>query len=258
MKVVWPVLFAATMTLLGGVASAGRVRTAPLFPLQFNATGTVLFVAGYTVDPVAGVTGECDFKVSHSGSGRGGGYKIVTTYYQGICTWDLYGNLLSQAFTTTSGAPVPQPPTPFMTIGNQITYGIDAMGDSTGQTTATTGFVIHNTSDYVWTPVTQITTDAQTPVSFQATLTSTGNLDLHVIGSNVYTNTGQPVTVLDDSCLGQTIGVGQSCTITLSYDPTALVSETTTVLDAVHVDLTTNSGIAHPFTQSISVTGVND
>ena len=258
MRFVWPAIFAATITLVGGVASAGRMRPTPLFPLQFGATGTVLFVAGYTVDPVAGVTGECDFKVSHSGSGRGGGYKTITNYYLGICTWDLYGNLLSQTFTTTTQAPVPHPPDVVSVNGNQITYGTDDARDSTGQTTATTGFVMHSTSDYVWTPVTQITTDAQTPVSFQATLTSTGNRNLRVVGSNLYTNTGEPVTVLDDSCVGQTIWVGQTCTMTLNYDPAGLVSETTTVLDAVHIDLTTNSGLAHPFTQSISVTGVSD
>jgi hypothetical protein len=259
MKLAWSVALAATIVLVGGAASAGRPRQAPLFPLQFGATGTVLFVAGYTVDAVAGVTGECDYKVSHSGSGRGGGYRVVTDYYQGVCTWDLFGNLVSETFTRTTGAPTPNPPTPLYTIGNQITYGIDASGDSTGQTTATTGFVIHNTADYVWTPVSQITTDARTPISFQATLTSTGNLNLDITGSTVYTSTGAAVTVLGDTCTGQAILPGQSCTITLSYDPTGLVSDTGTVFDTVTVELTTNSGKAQvPFTQSIFVTGVND
>jgi hypothetical protein len=258
MRVAWSVIFAATMMLVGGAASAGRPRQAPLFPLQFSATGTILYVAGYSVDPIAGVTGECDYKWTHSGSGRGGGYKTVTDYYQGVCTWDLRGNLLTKTFTILPQAPVPNPPAPISVIGNRTTYGTDAEGDSTGQTATTTGFVIHSTSDYVWTPVAQITTDAQTPVSFQATLTSTGNLNLDVIGSSIYTSAGGAVTVLDDGCTGQTILVGQSCTITLNYDPTGLVSELTTVLDSVQVDLTTDAGVEHPFAQPITVTGVSD
>jgi len=259
MKLAWPVALAATVMLWGGTASAGRPRQAPLFPLQFGATGTVLFVAGYTVDPLAGVTGECDYKVSHSGSGRGGGYKVVTDYYQGVCTWDLFGSLLSQTFTKTAGAPVPHPPIPLYMIGNQITYGIDASGDSTGQTSTTTGFVIHNTADYVWMPVSQITTDAQTPASFQATLTSTGNLSLDVTGSNIYSGLGASVTVLGDTCTGQAILPGQSCTITLSYDPSGLVSDTGTAFDTISIEISTNSGRSQaPFTQSIFVTGVND
>ena|SRR5215468_10226604 len=115
-----------------------------------------------------------------------------------------------------------------------------------------------STSDYAWTPTTQITTDAQTQISFQATLTSTGDLSPRVTDVSVSTSFGRPVTVLDDSCVGHAIPVGTTCTITVDYDPAGLTADAPTLVDAVNVDLTTNSGLSRPFAQPIQVTGVDD
>jgi hypothetical protein len=203
-------------------------------PPRFSPIGSVVYVAGYAVDST-GVTGECDYKHSHSGSGRGGGYRIFTDYYQGVCSWDLFGNLLSQSFVTVPQAPVPNPPAPISEDGATITYDKDGAGDSTGQTGPTSGFVMHSAADYVWAAAAQITTDAATPISFQATLTSTGDRPLFPMGVTAGSGWGQTVTVLDDGCDGYSIQPGRTCTITFAYDGSGIVADAPSVVDTVSV-----------------------
>jgi hypothetical protein len=114
-------LVAFSCMAVPGVAGAYAYR------LQFTPSSGYrgLVVAGYEF---AGdtVVGNCSYYTVHSGSGRGGGYHSIKTYFNQTCTWDLYGNLLG----TTPGAPAV--PAPQYISGTQTVYAVNANGGYTG------------------------------------------------------------------------------------------------------------------------------
>ncbi|TMQ21798.1 MAG: hypothetical protein E6K82_14655 [Candidatus Rokuibacteriota bacterium] len=94
----------ATVTVAIPGASGGGNEYSLQFTPASGARGLV--VAGYALaaDLVRGtiVVGNCSYYTVHSGSGRGGGYRTTTTYYNQTCTWD-------QSATSSASRPVPQP-----------------------------------------------------------------------------------------------------------------------------------------------------
>ena len=227
--------------------SAGLIH-ANTYPLQFGpATSTtgisVLYVAGYKVDPANGVSGECDYVRTTHGSGRGA--RTYHYYYKGACNWDLFGRLTSSSSVEVVGVPVRTPPQPISTSGTTITYGTDTAGDRTGQTTLTSGFVYHASSDYSWAAANSLSATNLAPASFQVTLTSTGDLPLVVLGANVTSGRGVS-KVTGNSCAGKTVPNGSICTISGTYDATTVTADDPiTVYDTLLVDATTNSGNSH-------------
>jgi hypothetical protein len=241
--------------------AAGLIR-ANTYPLQFGPSTTTsgvsaLYVAGYKVDPVNGVSGECNYVSTTHGSGRGA--KTFHHYFKGVCTWDLFGRVTSSSHVEVAGTPVPTPPPPVSVNGTIITYGTDAAGDRTGQTTLTSGFVYHASPDYSWAAANSLSATNLSPATFQATLTSTGDLPLTVSGANVSSSlaaggTAIKVKVTGNTCAGQTVPNGSICTISGTYDATVLTADDPiTVYDTLLINVITNSGNSHQLSLRVYV-----
>lgn len=225
-----------------------------VYPLQFTpaAGARGLVVAGYALvaDPVAGlrVLGNCSYNTVHSGSGRGGGYHTVTTYYNQTCTWDLYGNLL----TITPGLPVAPPPV--SVTSTQTIYATDPSGVYTGtdSTVPGRGFVYTPGAHYTWlTSNAYAVLQQQTPYTFTITLKSDGDLPLTVFGAQASAVAAQ-ATVNSTTCSGA-IPVGSTCSVTVTYDPSALRSPTGLAYDTLDVKVLTDAGQAHDFVQRYTI-----
>ena len=54
------------------------------------------------------------------------------------------------------------------------------------------------------------------------------------------------MTLKSTTCIGETL-VGDTCTITMTYDDTGVTSPIGLVLDTLRIDLTSNAGGAHDF-----------
>jgi len=152
------------------------------YPLQFTpgAGYRGLVVAGYQLvaNSFGGSTvlGNCSYYTVRSGSGRGGGYRTITTHYDQTCTWDLYGNLL----TVTPGAPVV--PAPLSVNGTQTVYAANAQGVFTGSDSALPfhGFVYTPGSHFSWLTPNPYTVLSQTVYTVTATLKSDGDMPLSI------------------------------------------------------------------------------
>jgi hypothetical protein len=137
--------------------------------------------------------------------------------------------------------------------GTTITYGTDSEGDKTGQTTHIAGFVYHASPDYTWAAANYLSAGTLSVVTFQATLTSTGDRPLSVssaTATSALASGGTPikVQVTGISCLGQPLASGSICTISGTYDATAVsADDPITLYDTLKVDVSSNSGIAHEF-----------
>jgi uncharacterized repeat protein (TIGR03803 family) len=226
-----------------------------VYPLQFTpASGARgLIVAGYALaaDPVAGlrVTGSCSYYTVRSGSGRGGGYHTTTTYFNQTCTWDLYGKLLSVA----TGAPAA--PTPIAVNGSATIYAIDASSGvytGTDSTLPGRGFVYTPGAHYTWVTANPYTVlQQQSPYVLVITIKSDGDLPLTVFAMQT-TALRATATVNGTTCSGA-IPVGSTCTITVTYDPSALSSPTGLAYDTLDVRLLTDAGQTHDFLQGYTV-----
>src|SRR4029077_17420829 len=173
---------AVTMTTTVNVAVPEASGGGNEYPLQFAPAAGAggLVVAGYQLVPDSRfgliVVGNCSYYTQHSGSGRGGGYKTITTYYNQTCTWDPFGNLL----TIAHGAPAV--PTPIATIGTRTIYATNPTGAFTGSDTALTnrGFVFTPGSHYTWLTSNAYTVLQQALYTLTVTLTSDGDMPLAV------------------------------------------------------------------------------
>ena len=219
------------------------------YRLQFtpNAGYRGLVVAGYSLSGNT-VTGNCSYYTVHSGSGKGGGYHTVTTYYNQTCTWDLYGNLLSMA----QGAPAA--PAPLYKNATQTVYGLDANGHYTGTDSNLPygGFVNTPGSHYTWQTSNAYMVLTQSLYTFTAVLASDGDLPLNVSAVTAGAVSGK-ATVNSTNCVGQT-KAGLTCSITVTYDPTKLRSATGLAYDTLTIAVTSDAGQGHNFVQSYTIT----
>jgi hypothetical protein len=224
------------------------------YPLQFTpaAGARGLVVAGYglAADPVHGtvVVGNCSYYTVHSGSGRGGGYKTITTYYNQTCTWDSYGNLLSIA----AGAPVAPPP--LAVNGTQTVYASDpASGIYTRIDSAlpNRGFVFTPGSHYTWLTSNSYAVIPQATYSVTVTLKSDGDIPLGVSSVQASALAGI-ASVSGTSCTGM-IAVGSTCAITVRYDPTPLQSPTGLAYDTLTIHLNADSAQSVDWAQRYTI-----
>ena len=223
------------------------------YPLQFTPAPGYrgLVVAGYQLltDPVQGdfVAGNCSYYTVHSGSGRGGGYKTITTHYDQTCTWDLYGNLL----TVTPGAPAV--PTPISVIGTRTTYASNGNGVYTGADSALPfgGFVYTPGSHYSWLTPNPYAVIQQAVSTVTVTLESDGDMPLNVSSAQVSAVTGK-ATVRSTTC-GTEMSVGSTCAVTVTYDPTGLRSPTGLAYDTLDIRVISDAGQVHDFVQRYTI-----
>ncbi len=210
-----------------------------------------LVVAGYGLapDPLHGtvVIGNCSYYTVRSGSGRGGGYKTTTTYFNQTCTWDPYGNLLTVAL----GAPAI--PSPISVSGTQTIYASTATGIYTGTDSALPGigFVYAPGPQYAWLTPNPYTVIPQALYTVTATLRSDGDMPLNVASVEASVLAGG-VTVTGTTCSGQ-IPVGSICSVTVAYDPTRLRSTTGLAYDTLDIHVGTDAGNAVDFTQRYTI-----
>ena len=217
------------------------------YPLQFtpHAGATGLVVAGYAIHRGT-VVGDCSYHIVHVGSGRGG--RGSTTYYPQTCSWDLRGKLLGVA----PGAPAV--PAPLYTRGTQTVYALAANGAFTGSDTklAYRGFVDTPDSHYSWLSSNANAPIQPAPYTFTATLTSDGDVPLHVSSVTV-SAVHAPAVVNGTTCNGQ-IAVGSSCSITVTYDPSGLCSPPSGLVhDRLVVSVTSDAGQANDMIQSYTI-----
>jgi uncharacterized repeat protein (TIGR03803 family) len=223
------------------------------YPLQFTpASGARgLVVAGYALaaDPTYGtvVIGNCSYYTVHSGSGRGGGYRTITTYFNQTCTWDSYGNLLS----VTAGAPAAPPP--LSTTGTQTIYASNPIGIYAGSDSALPGhgFVYAPGPHYAWLTPNPYTVVPQALITVIATLTSNGDIPLSVSSVQAAAVAGQ-ITVTSTTCSGE-IPVGSTCSVTIAYDPTRLRSTTGLAYDTLSIHVNSDAGQTLDFVQRYTI-----
>jgi len=238
----------ATLT----VAIAGTSGGGNEYPLQFTpASGARgLVVAGYALaaDPVRGtiVVGNCSYYTVRSGSGRGGGYRTITTYYNQTCTWDPYGNLLNVA----SGAPTI--PAPIAIKGTQTIYAAN-QGIYTGTDSALPGggFVYTSGSHYSWLTPNAYTVIQQALYTVTVTLKSDGDIPLTVSSVQASALAGQ-ASVTSTTCSGQ-IAIGSTCAATVTYDPTRLRSATGLAYDTLDIHVNSDAGRTLDFVQRYTI-----
>jgi hypothetical protein len=223
------------------------------YPLQFTpgAGYRGLVVAGYQLvaNSFGGSTvlGNCSYYTVRSGSGRGGGYRTITTHYDQTCTWDLYGNLL----TVIPGAPVV--PAPLSVNGTQTVYAANAQGVFTGSDSALRfgGFVYTPGSHFSWLTPNPYTVLSQTLYTVTASLESDGDMPLSI--SSVQASALQGiVTVISNTCTGP-IPVGSTCTVSVTYDPTRLRSATGLAYDTLDISVISDAGQVRDFVQSYTI-----
>ncbi len=236
----------ATVNVTMPSASAGGNE----YPLQYTpgAGARGLTIAGYTLraDPVYGtvVTGTCSYYTQTSGSGRGGGYKTIKTYYNHTCTWDPYGRLLS----VINGAPAA--PAPVAANGTQTIYASDpTIGIYTGVDSAlgTQGFVFTPGSHYTWLTPSSYAVIAQAVTTITLTVKSDGDMPLTIVTAQASAIAGL-ASVTGTTCFG-TVPVGSTCTVSVRYDPTRLQSPTGLAYDTLTVHLGSDAGIAVDWAQ---------
>jgi len=223
------------------------------YPLQFTpgAGYRGLVVAGYQLvaNSFGGYTvlGNCSYYTVQSGSGRGGGYRTITTHHDQTCTWDLYGNLL----TVIPGAPVV--PAPLSVNGTQTVYAANAQGVFTGSDSALRfgGFVYTPGSHFSWLTPNPYTVLSQTVYTVTATLKSDGDMPLSISSVQASALRGI-VTVSSNTCTGQ-IPVGSTCAVTVTYDPTRLRSATGLAYDTLDISVISDAGQFRDFVQSYTI-----
>lgn len=239
---------ATVVVAIPGVSGGGNEH-----PLQFTpASGARgLVVAGYALGADANygtvVIGTCSYYTVHSGSGKGGGYKTITTYFNQTCRWDSYGNLLSVA----TGAPVAPPVLPVR--GTQTIYASNQTGIYTGSDSALPqhGFVYTPGPHYTWLTPNPYTVIQQAPYTVIATLKSDGDIPLRVSSVQASALTGQ-ATVVGTTCSGD-ISVGSTCSATVTYDPTRLQSPTGLAYDTLDIRVNSDAGQTVDFVQRYTI-----
>ena len=245
----------AVLSLLGApIASAYEFKL--IFTPPGGAQG--LTVAGYQFNNNT-VAGNCSYHTVTSGSGRGA--RSTTTYHYNVCSWDLFGNLIS--LTPVSSAPVA--PAPISTNGTEIVYAISG-ASSTGHDTRGFGFVNTPSSHYSWQTVNGgYAVIPYAVYSVTASLISDGDLALQYDGATVASSISGYITpapgtasVTGTTC-GSAVPSGSTCSVTVSYDPTTIKCTGDAygyAYTKIDLSLVTDAGTNTDFTLGFTVTGV--
>ncbi len=235
------------LVLLCGMTFA-HAAAAYEYPLQFPPPPGALGigVAGYSFSGDT-VVGNCSYHTTHSGSGRGGGYKSITTYYYQTCTWDLFGNLLS----TVAGAPTA--PAPLAVRGTKTIYAVNAADGRTGTDTKLSlgGFVGTIGPHYTWHTSNAYLGLAQALYVFPLRLRSDGDTPLTITAVTPSSLIAK-VSLRRTTCVG-TIAPGKGCMIVVGYDPNALTSPTGLAYDTLTITVTSTAGQATDFVQRFTI-----
>lgn len=241
-------LIALCLTALAPIARAYE------YPLQFtpNPGYRNLLVAGYQF---AGNTiiGACSYYTvtsTNSGGGRGGGgHNVVTTNYDQTCTWDLFGNLLS---ITPVAAPAPAP---LYTKGTLTIYAVNGNGSVIGVDSSLPagGFVNTQGAHYSWLTPNASAVLKQSAYTQVIELVSDGDQAVTITAVSVSAKLG--LAVLKSTTCNGTVEIGQSCSVTVTYDPTAVsaANNASTVSDTLRIDLTSSAAQAGDFIQNYTI-----
>jgi hypothetical protein len=238
------------------IVSIASAASAYEYPLQFSmpAGGHLVSVAGYYFVNNT-VVGDFSYYTQGGCSGRGC-HPPPPTYYYNTCTWDLYGKLLS----TIAGAP--SQPAPLYTVGTETVY---ASGFSTtGHDSRNFGFVATPSSHYSWQTNGGYADIPDAPYMVQATLTSDGDYVLNLSNATVtpqiygtITPSAGNASITGNTC--QAVWPGATCTITVTYDPTAIMCTASPygyAYTGIDLSLITDAPAITDFIERFTVTGV--
>ena len=220
------------------------------YPLQFtpNPGYRGLVVAGYAFEGST-VVGNCSYYTTgNNGGGKGGGGKApVAKVYAQTCRWDMFGNLLS----VRPGAPVAAKV--LSTKGTQVIFAETTNGEYTGTDSKLPerGFVNSKGSHYTWLTPNYDAVLQQMAYTLVATLESDGDTPVDITAVAPSALRGA-VTLKSSTCHG-VIAVGKTCSITVLYDPTKLISVNGLARDSLRIDLTSDAGEAHDFIQRLTI-----
>jgi len=225
------------------------------YPLQFtpNPGYRGLVVVGYRFEGNQ-VVGNCSYYTvsGNSGGGKGGGSFATIKNYLQTCRWDLFGNLIS--ITPGPSTPPDQIPGPLYQAGTATVYAVDANGDTTGVDTRLQGhggFVNTPGTHYTWLTAQSNAVFHQLAYTLVTTVQSDGDGPLNIT-QIVPSALKGAVTLTNTTCIGA-IEAGNTCTITVTYDPTQLTSTTGLAYDTFRIDLTSDAGDAHDFVQNFTI-----
>jgi hypothetical protein len=231
------------------------------YKLQFTppdgAYGVV--VAGYEFNANT-VVGNCSYYTVSPGSGRGS--EGTKTYHYNTCSWDLFGSLIS--LTPVSSAPVA--PEPISQTGREIVYAVSGTS-STGQDIGGFGFVNTPSSHYTWQAGNSvgISVIPYANYALTATLVSDGDFPLNFSGATVAasisgtTTPSQGTATIAAQTCQDSVPVGTTCSVTISYDPTTIKCTNSPygyAYTKIDLSLVTNAGANTNFTQEFTITGV--
>jgi hypothetical protein len=217
------------------------------YPLQFtpNPGYRGLVVAGYGFVG-NNVFGTCSYYTASGPAGKGGGRGKVTNYQQ-TCTWDQYGNLLS----VQKGAPAAPPPSYIK--GSLVVYATNRNGDFTGTDSKLPGRGFINTPGGHYTWLTSNSHAILYPFVYTLTVMLVSDGDLAVDITGVSPSALHGATTLHSTTCNGEITVGETCSITITYDATKLTSATGSASDTLRIDLTSDAGEPHDFIQSFTI-----
>jgi hypothetical protein len=249
------ILGLALLVLSATTAQAYEYKLQYGVPAVYNTYGKVagyLRVVGDTYNADGTISGVISFDSRSCGTR----YCGAATFYCATATWDAQGNLVG------STSPVVAPfvslnsyqlntaceSNPVLAVnGSEYVYtdngssfaGFDAKWVNLGGG----GFISTPASHYTWTIApTNFTGGAyesntgyivtpDNPITFDITVTSDGDLPLNitstvsqVVSSGYYTNGTGTVMSVTGSCLRGPINPGTTCTLTVAFDPTTIVS----------------------------------
>lgn len=230
------------------------------YKLQFTPPGGAqhLNVAGYTIASSA-VGGNCSYDTVSVGSGRGA--HSTTTHHYNSCTWDLFGNLTS--LTPLASAPVVPPV--LSTSGTEVLYASSG-SSTTGRDTRGFGFVTTPSPHYSWQTVNGgYAVIPYSVYTVTVTLVSDGDLPLVVDSSQVasvisgyITPSPGTATIASTTC-GNSVAVGATCTVTVSYDPTTIQCTGDAygyAYTQINLSLVTNAGATVNWKEGFTIIGV--
>lgn len=191
-----------------------------------------LKVIGTQLNADGTIGGDISF-YNRACSGR---YCGAAVYYYATGIWDSLGNLISSTTPTTTPNAVPPV---LYTQSNPRGQGTESVYAANGPAVAGFdnqygygGFVQYPASHFTWIGTGEYLTIPRTPPSsFTVQFTSDGDLPLNitsvvsqVVASGYYTNGTGTVTGITGDCLNGPVAPGTTCTLTVTFDPSTIIS----------------------------------